>query len=297
MSWEGERDYPLMWLRGAIPLLAAAGGLMDPGHATVAIMVALMAAGDVAIHWWLGGTQRTRVMALARDVMYATAFFVGYLGNFDVPALLLAPIVFIQAIAVIGPKTIPWALAVSVGLVSVRMWLSVGAAALFSHPAWLGLIGPVGLLAWGVGRQFWYGQLASQSADAAHDRLRSSLQLVVTHLMTESGMPAPRLERAEVHRLLDSLCQTGGDPNQCQMVAHQLATLLIDQLKTQQILTEREAEVLRLMDLGLTYQQIAQKLQVSAGTVRAHSASIMRKAESHSRGDVLKWARERHLLE
>ncbi len=48
-------------------------------------------------------------------------------------------------------------------------------------------------------------------------------------------------------------------------------------------LTKRELEVARLVSLGLTNQQISQKLCISAHTVKYHISNIMRKLEKTSR--------------
>ena len=45
-------------------------------------------------------------------------------------------------------------------------------------------------------------------------------------------------------------------------------------------LSQRELEVLQLVAMGKTNQEIAQKLIISAGTVKAHTASIYRKLEA-----------------
>ncbi len=51
-------------------------------------------------------------------------------------------------------------------------------------------------------------------------------------------------------------------------------------------LTEREREVLQLLADGLNNAGIAQRLHLSAHTVRTHVGNIMRKLEVHSRSQA-----------
>ena len=58
---------------------------------------------------------------------------------------------------------------------------------------------------------------------------------------------------------------------------------------TQQ-LTKREQEVLSLLALGLSNQQIGEKLCVSQRTVRFHTYNIYEKLNFQSRGEAIAWA-------
>lgn len=64
----------------------------------------------------------------------------------------------------------------------------------------------------------------------------------------------------------------------------------------EQVLSEREIEVLRLAKRGLPNPQIAQALHISPGTVRNHLSAIYRKLEVHTRYEALQIAEERQLL-
>jgi LuxR family maltose regulon positive regulatory protein len=61
-------------------------------------------------------------------------------------------------------------------------------------------------------------------------------------------------------------------------------------------LSERELELLRLIADGLSNQEIAQKLIIALGTVKAHTASIYGKLDVHSRTQAVARARELKLL-
>ena len=61
-------------------------------------------------------------------------------------------------------------------------------------------------------------------------------------------------------------------------------------------LSERELEVLRLFAEGLSNQEIAEKLFISIGTVKAHSSNIYRKLDVRNRAQAIIAAREMNLL-
>lgn len=62
-------------------------------------------------------------------------------------------------------------------------------------------------------------------------------------------------------------------------------------------LSPREREVLRLLALGHTNQEIAQELYVSVRTVESHRAHIMTKLRANSRADMVRHALAGGLLE
>jgi len=61
-------------------------------------------------------------------------------------------------------------------------------------------------------------------------------------------------------------------------------------------LTEREIEVLRLMDEGYKYQEIAERLVVSINTVRHHTRNLYSKLDANNRTQAIGRARELNLL-
>ena len=61
-------------------------------------------------------------------------------------------------------------------------------------------------------------------------------------------------------------------------------------------LSGRELEVLHLMALGKTNQEIARQLVVAPGTVKAHAASIYRKLDVANRTEAVARARQLGIL-
>jgi two-component system, NarL family, response regulator NreC len=62
-------------------------------------------------------------------------------------------------------------------------------------------------------------------------------------------------------------------------------------------LSERESEVLQLLALGHTNQEIAQQLFISVRTAETHRAHIMQKLRLSSRAELVRYALERGLLD
>jgi two-component system response regulator NreC len=62
-------------------------------------------------------------------------------------------------------------------------------------------------------------------------------------------------------------------------------------------LSEREREVLRLLALGHTNQEIAKQLYISVRTAETHRAHIMQKLRLQSRAELVRYALDQRLLE
>jgi DNA-binding NarL/FixJ family response regulator len=62
-------------------------------------------------------------------------------------------------------------------------------------------------------------------------------------------------------------------------------------------LTPREREVLQLVAEGHTSREAAELLKVSLKTIQAHRASIMQKLDLHDRGELIKYAIRKKIIE
>ena len=62
-------------------------------------------------------------------------------------------------------------------------------------------------------------------------------------------------------------------------------------------LTPREREVLQLIAEGRTSKQIAELLCLSVKTVQAHRTSLMQKLDLHDRGDLIKYAIQKRIID
>ena len=86
----------------------------------------------------------------------------------------------------------------------------------------------------------------------------------ITHLLLENYLKR------------DSFTKDGGDPN---------------------ALSSREREVLQLIAEGKTSREIAEILHLSVKTVQSHRANLMQKLDLHDRGDLIKYAIQKKIIE
>jgi two-component system response regulator NreC len=71
----------------------------------------------------------------------------------------------------------------------------------------------------------------------------------------------------------------------------------IQPTKDENILTPREREVLQLIAEGYTNKQIAEILCLSIKTIQAHRANLMQKLDLHDRGELIKYAIQKKIIE
>jgi LuxR family maltose regulon positive regulatory protein len=82
----------------------------------------------------------------------------------------------------------------------------------------------------------------------------------------------------------------------CEKVIFSVPSRGVDQGELIDPLSERELEILQLFAEGLSNQEIADKLIISLGTVKAHSSNIYRKLDVRNRAQAVIAAREMNLL-
>jgi len=93
------------------------------------------------------------------------------------------------------------------------------------------------------------------------------------------------LDPGSLGKYIDRIRAAGAQPNAMPPAAGS-AQPAIDAL------SERELEVLRLLALGLSNQEIAQKLFVAVNTVKGHNLRIFAKLQAKSRSGAVARARE-----
>jgi LuxR family maltose regulon positive regulatory protein len=115
------------------------------------------------------------------------------------------------------------------------------------------------------------------AASAGRFALARDLMDELTHRMARytTGMEAMRLRAAAVQSMLrdEAATEMLGEP-----------------------LTQREKEVLRLLQSDLTPQEIATELYLTLNTIKTHVSAIYRKLGAHSRSEAVVVARQRSLL-
>ena len=112
-----------------------------------------------------------------------------------------------------------------------------------------------------------------------------------------SGYIVKSASRAE---FLDAVRRTGaGDavfsPGLAGLVLGEFRRLSADPAPDIPRLTDREAEILRMVGTGMSYKQIAERLVLSHRTVQNHVQSTLNKLQLHNRVDLVRYAIEHGL--
>ena len=108
----------------------------------------------------------------------------------------------------------------------------------------------------------------------------------------ERGAQGYVLKDAADEELVEAIRTVLGD----RLYVHpQMAARLVMR-KPDDDLTEREREILRLIALGYTNQEIASQLFLSVRTIEAHRRHILGKLRLHTRADLVRYALEHRLV-
>lgn len=129
---------------------------------------------------------------------------------------------------------------------------------------------------------------ALEQLAAALRRRAPELQGFLDRLLqiTEASQAAPEMLEGK---------EAGAPPATLQKPAA-LAESPVKKLELYEPLSEREREVLALLAEGLTNAQVAARLVISPGTVKAHTANIFRKLDAANRTQAVVIAREAGLI-
>jgi ATP/maltotriose-dependent transcriptional regulator MalT len=111
------------------------------------------------------------------------------------------------------------------------------------------------------------------------DKARAALENAKRLAATDQLPPGQEKQIADCEKALLTPLESGIDQNS-----------LVDPL------SERELEILELFAEGLSNQEVAEKLFISLGTVKAHSSNIYRKLDVRNRAQAVISAREMKLL-
>ncbi len=292
----------VLGMRLIIPFLCVGEVLTDPRHSLIALVLAGVGLTDILFQFlWppqdATGPSSLKAVSL-RDAGYALVFYWAYLHNPQVPALLLAPLVLAEMMVSFPLAVAKGAIALEMGLLGFRIFSLDHYGHPFIHPSWPIGVGIATLVAYLLGRQIKEVAEANYQALITKQRAKAVMAAILEEARknNNSGRFASSGILDGMDALLDQACDEWVSEAQCQEIASHLSSMLKDTMQQEHILTEREREVLALMCQGHSYRQIARLLVVSEGTVRAHAASIMRKAQVHNRQDVLAWAKSHNLL-
>jgi DNA-binding NarL/FixJ family response regulator len=116
----------------------------------------------------------------------------------------------------------------------------------------------------------------------------------------KAGATGYIVKSASREELLEAVRRTGaGDavfsPGLAGLVLGEFRRLAVSQDPDTPRLTDREAEILRMVGTGLSYKQIAERLVLSHRTVQNHVQNTLSKLQLHNRVDLVRYAIEHGL--
>ncbi len=236
------------------------------------------------------------VPTIIRDFVYAVGFFACYVSNPKVPALLIYLVPLVEICVCFSASTARTALFLGGLLMITRVVTLATTGHFLPHPVWLIFMSLLLIASYGMG-------VLLRTTLQGKEELRlakSDLQIEMTNLIVATYRKLPSSESSDggnetsfFEKVSQALIRSDG----CEELAKLFASKVNKPTQAASLLTRRELEVMSLMSQGKSYTAIARELQVSEGTARAHGASILRKTNSHTRDEAVRWARDNRVLE
>jgi two-component system response regulator NreC len=132
-------------------------------------------------------------------------------------------------------------------------------------------------------------------AEEAMRTLRPSVLVLDAQLTHHGGLCSlPALRRASPESAI--VLPPAGEPGPRLVRAVRLAAPDSQRRRYDDELTARERDVVRLVALGHTSREIADRLVLSVRTIETHRARIQRRLSVRSRAELVRWALEHGLL-
>jgi two-component system, NarL family, response regulator NreC len=133
-------------------------------------------------------------------------------------------------------------------------------------------------------------------AEAALRALRPSVLVLDADLAHREGVCAiPALRRASPGTAI--VLPPAGEPGPRVLHAVRLASRTFERRRDGDGLTLRERDVVRLIALGHTNAEVAERLSVSVRTIETHRGRIQRRLRLSGRAQLVRWALEHGLLD
>lgn len=135
-----------------------------------------------------------------------------------------------------------------------------------------------------------------REAEAALRALRPSVLVLDSDLAHREGLCClPALRHASPGTAI--VLPPAGEPGPSFIRAVRMAAQDFERRRDDDDLTVRERDVVRLLALGHTNREIAQRLVLSVRTVETHRARIQRRLGLATRAELVSWALEHSILE
>ena len=133
-------------------------------------------------------------------------------------------------------------------------------------------------------------------AEAALRALRPSVLVLDADLAHREGLCClPALRHASPGTAI--VLPPAGEPGPRFIRAVRMAAQDFERRRDDDDLTVRERDVVRMVALGHTNREIAQRLVLSVRTIATHRARIPRRLGVHTRAELVSWALDHSILE
>lgn len=229
-----------------------------------------------------------------RDTFYALAFYILFIQNPQISALVLAPTVLAELYILFGQRAFIRAVYIEIALLIVRM-VTIYRIHHLLHPTWAILICVASVIMALLAIEITQLEKLHEQITRQQAQLKETLTEMLTVTLSPNGIDKEVLLQENIGPLLEDICVMANCTKGME-IGRRLAQVIATRQSAANLITHREREVLELISENISYRKISEQLQVSEGTVRAHAASIMRKADVHSRNELIVWAHAQHLL-
>lgn len=275
-------------LLAAVVPLAVALLYPDVVRLVAVLLFVAIVAYAIALHR-LGarGDRRVATLGLALDLAAATGLLLASLPDREAPAAALFPVIVFELVLRYGPPGIWAGVLVLTGALGLRI---AHRALVFDLPA----RSPILLVFWVTTCVLVLLALLIRARERERlvaveerRRLAEAFGGAVREILRRANVPQEAIEWRSLEDLLAVGCAT--TPETSREIAGVLARLLLPPPEIRR-LSQREREVLELLRGGCTSQQIAERLGLSAGTVRAHISNLVHKLGVGDRGGAIRLA-------
>lgn len=276
-----------------IPLCVMAV-IVSPPTYRFAVVLGLLALFDCFLCRRLSVTSPTA--AIVRDLVYAVGFFACYVANPAVPALLLYLVPLVEICICFSTQKARTALYIGGFLMAARVVALAATGHFLSHPVWLIFMSLLLVASFGLGVYL----RATLEGKEELRLAKSDLHIEMTNLIVAACLKLSNSETSDGVNdvsFSERVSRAMTKPDGSEELAEIFASKVHKHNSNTSLLTRRELEVMSLMAQGKSYTTIAKELQVSEGTARAHGASILRKTNSHTRDEAVRWAKDSKVLE
>jgi two-component system nitrate/nitrite response regulator NarL len=122
---------------------------------------------------------------------------------------------------------------------------------------------------------------------------------IVDEMINDADISGYLLKHTHKDELIEAIIKVyeGGIYFQSQIVNELVKQSKIKQQTIDAHLTNREIEIIKLLENGLSNKQIADQLFLSVRTIETHRKNILNKTNTNNLLSLLKWAKEHKVLE